>query len=125
MAPILTSDSMVASPPADQPATSTGGALSMNQLCPYIGLGKTKIYAEAKAGRLELLKVGSKTIALRSEADRYLRALPTMTAIEELDRKAKPGKPRRSTSNTTNEPPARAGSDVRHQAADLDAEPAQ
>jgi hypothetical protein len=118
MAPVLTSDPMVASPPADLP--TTGGALSMDQLCLYIGSGKTKVYAEAKAGRLELRKIGSKTIALRSEADRYLRSLPTTTALEELDPKAKSGQPRRSTSDIEDEPPANANS--RNQAADLDTE---
>lgn len=124
MAPSLTSDPMVASPPPADQAATTGGAMSIDQGCDYLGMRKTKLYAEAKAGRLELRKIGSKTVLFRSEAERYLHALPTMTAIEELERKAKLGKPRRSTSDATNEPAASAESDLRHQGADLDSEPA-
>ena len=45
--------------------------------------------------------------------------------IDELDRyaKAKLGKPRRSTSDVTNEPAANAESDLGHHAADLDTKP--
>jgi hypothetical protein len=119
MVPVLTSDPMAASPPpADQPA-ATGGAFSMDQFCEYAGIGKTKAYAEAKSDRLELRKIGSKTVVFRSEAERWLRSLPTATEIN-----AKSAKPRRSTSDVATNPPARAGSNVRHQGADLDAETA-
>jgi excisionase family DNA binding protein len=76
MAPDLTSNSVTSSPPpADLP--TTGGALSIDQCCEYIGVRKTKLYAEVKSGRLELRKVGSKSVVFRSEAERWLRALPT------------------------------------------------
>jgi hypothetical protein len=116
MAPALTSDPVAASPlPTDQPAV-TGGAMSVDQTCEYTGMGKTKFYAEVKAGRLEVRKNGSKSVVFRSEAERWLRSLPTATAIEELERstKAKARSPRRSTSETTNA--------ESHQGTDLGAE---
>jgi len=115
---------MVASPPpADLP--TTGGALSIDQLCLYLGIRKTKVYAESKAGRLELRKAGSKTVAFRSEAERWLHALPTATSIEELERRSKLGNPRRSTSDVEDKPPANDKSDLGDQGADLDTDAAQ
>lgn len=116
MAPVLTSDLMVASPPpADQPA-ATGGAMSIDQFCQYACIGKTKVYAEVKSRRLQLRKIGSKTVVFRSEAERWLRALPTDTEDLQRSTKAKPRSPRRSTSGT---PPA---NDESQQGADLHAE---
>jgi len=113
------------SSPSDRPVDDTGGAMTVSEFCGWASVGRTKIYAEVKAGRLQLRKIGSKSVIFRSEGNRWLHSLPTATAIEELDRKAKPGKPRRSTSDVADEPPARAGSGVRHQGVDLDGKPAQ
>jgi excisionase family DNA binding protein len=83
MAPDLTPNSATSSPPpADQPA-ATGGAMSVDQCCEYIGVRKTKFYAEVNSGRLELRKIGSKSVVFRSEAERWLHALPAATAEKE------------------------------------------
>jgi hypothetical protein len=62
-------------PPPDQLATS-GGAMSVDEFCRWACVGKTKAYAEAKAGRLQLRKIGSKTVIIRSDAEQWLRSLP-------------------------------------------------
>jgi hypothetical protein len=64
--------------PTDHPAT--GGAMTVDQFCQWASIGKTKAYAEAKSGRLSLRKLGTKTIILRSDAEAWLRALPTASA---------------------------------------------
>lgn len=80
MAPALPSNPIVSPPsPAEQPA-ATGGAMSVDQFCEYACVGKTKVYAEAKAGRITLRKIGAKTVILRSDAEAWLRALPTAAA---------------------------------------------
>jgi hypothetical protein len=40
---------------------------------------KSKIYTEIAAGRLKAKKAGRRTVILRSEAERYLAALPDLT----------------------------------------------
>ncbi len=84
MAPALTPDPIVSPSPADQPA-ATGGAMSVDEFCRYGCVGKTKLYSEAKAGRITLRKIGAKTVVLREEGDAWLRSLPTATAAADLD----------------------------------------
>ncbi|WP_454628445.1 hypothetical protein [Bradyrhizobium cenepequi] len=80
MAPVHASKPTVPSPaPADQPA-ATDGAMSIDEFCRRYCVGKTKAYAEAKAGRLQMLKIGSKTVVARAEAQRWLNSLPTASA---------------------------------------------
>jgi hypothetical protein len=66
------------STPYDQ--TITGGAMSVDEFCRWACCGRTKFYAEAKAGRLILRKIGTKTVILRSDAEGWLRSLPTASA---------------------------------------------
>lgn len=70
--------------PSLEPAT-TGGAMSIDQFCQYACVGKTKVYDEVKSGRLQLRKIGSKSVVFRSEADRWLCSLPTAAAAADLD----------------------------------------
>jgi len=56
---------------------ATGGAMSVDEFCRWACIGKTKTYSEAKAGRLQLRKIGSKTVVLRTDAEQWLRSLPT------------------------------------------------
>jgi len=63
----------------DQPA-ATSGAMSVDEFCRWACIGRTKTYAEAKAGRLQLRKIGSKTVILRTDAEQWLRSLPTAPA---------------------------------------------
>jgi hypothetical protein len=69
-------------PPLSQPATTTaiGGAMTISQFCAWASIGKTKLYAEIKCGRIRPRKLGSKTIILRSDAEAWLQALPPAAA---------------------------------------------
>ena len=59
----------------DEAANS--GAMNVDEFCKWARIGRTTAYAEAKAGRLILRKIGAKTIILRSDAEGWLRSLPT------------------------------------------------
>jgi excisionase family DNA binding protein len=39
------------------------------------GIGRTKLYEQMKAGRLQACKVGNRTLILRSELQRFLQSL--------------------------------------------------
>lgn len=53
--------------------------MSVSEFCRWASCGKTKFYSEVKSGRLVARKLGSKTIVLLQDAERYLRSLPTTT----------------------------------------------
>lgn len=55
-----------------------GGALTISEFCAWACIGKTKAYAEVKAGRLQLRKIGAKSIILRADAEAWLRDLPVV-----------------------------------------------
>jgi hypothetical protein len=65
--------------PIDLPA-ATGGAMTVDEFCRWARVGKTKAYAEAKAGRLQMRKIGSKTVVLRSDGEQWLSSLPSAAA---------------------------------------------
>lgn len=46
----------------------------------YIGIGKTKLFAEIQAGRIPAKKAGNRTLILRSDLDAWLAALPVRAA---------------------------------------------
>lgn len=77
----LNSSPVVSSAPPDN-QSSTGGAMSVEEFCRWACIGRTKVYAEAKSGRLILRKIGTKTVILRSDAEGWLRSLPTASATE-------------------------------------------
>jgi hypothetical protein len=52
------------------------GALSINEFCRAFHIGRTTVYAEIKAGRLSARKLGSRTIILTPEAERWANDLP-------------------------------------------------
>jgi len=64
--------------PPDNRIDATGGAISVQEFCRWACIGKTKAYAEVKAGRLQLRKIGAKSIILRSDAEAWLRDLPVV-----------------------------------------------
>lgn len=66
--------------PADQ-TTITGGAMTVDQFCKWGCIGRTKLYAEVKDGRITLRKIGAKTVILRSDAEAWLSSLPTAAAV--------------------------------------------
>ena len=59
--------------------------MSVSEFCRWASIGRTKMYAEVKTGRITPRKIGAKTIILRSDAEAWLRSLPTVTAIEKLE----------------------------------------
>jgi hypothetical protein len=62
------------------PVATAGGAMTVSEFCRWACIGRTKFYAEVKAGRLTLRKIGTKTVILRSDAEGWLRSLPTASA---------------------------------------------
>jgi hypothetical protein len=55
-------------------------AMDVNEFCRWGCIGKTKAYAEIKAGRLRVRKIGAKTVVLRSDAEAWLNSLPAAAA---------------------------------------------
>jgi hypothetical protein len=55
-------------------------AYPLNDFADAIGVGRSKVYAEIKAGRLKAKKIGSRTIITSDAAHTYLDALPDKAA---------------------------------------------
>ncbi|SDO20549.1 DNA binding domain-containing protein, excisionase family [Filomicrobium insigne] len=55
-------------------------AYSPAEICRRNGIGKTTLYAEIKAGRLEAIKVGRKTLITASAEQTWLTTLPRLSA---------------------------------------------
>lgn len=55
-------------------------AMTLREFCAWSRLGKTSAYREVSAGRLRVVKVGAKTLILMSDAEAWLRSLPTAAA---------------------------------------------
>ena len=45
------------------------------------GLSRASFYKAVSAGRIKLRKIGSRSVVLESELDRFLRNLPTQEAV--------------------------------------------
>lgn len=54
------------------------GVFSVNDFCQWAGIGRTAVYAEMKTGRLTARKFGRRTIIPKTEAERWLAALPLL-----------------------------------------------
>lgn len=52
-------------------------AFEVNEFCRLHSIGRTTFYEEVKARRLEVRKIGSKTVVLADDARRWLAALPS------------------------------------------------
>lgn len=52
------------------------GALPLKRFCAWANISAPTAYKEINEGRLELRKIGKKSIILKSEADRWLNSLP-------------------------------------------------
>lgn len=50
------------------------------QAARYIGIGKTMLFDEIKAGRIPSRKIGRRTLILRNDLDAWLAAIPTRAA---------------------------------------------
>jgi hypothetical protein len=62
-------------------------AMTVPEFCQWSRSGRTAVYREIKAGRLVLRKVGAKSLILMSDAEAWLRSLPTAAAAGDLDTK--------------------------------------
>lgn len=51
-------------------------AYSIPELCRLLGIGRSTLYIEHKAGRIRLRKVGKRTIGTHEDAIAYLNSLP-------------------------------------------------
>ena len=51
-------------------------AMSINAFCQIFDIGRTSTYAEIKAGRLKVRKVGRRTLIGDDDAEQWWRSLP-------------------------------------------------
>jgi excisionase family DNA binding protein len=51
-------------------------AYSPSEAAKLVGIGRTKLYAEARANRITIRKSQRKSLILRSDLENWLRALP-------------------------------------------------
>lgn len=54
---------------------ATPVACTVAEFCHSLSIGKTRFYAEVKAGRIKVLKSGRKTLVPIAEREAYLRRL--------------------------------------------------
>lgn len=66
----------VGSPSGDEVGPGPTAAFSVSEFCLWAGVGRTTVYGEIAAGRLNARKLGRRTIILRSDAERWLADLP-------------------------------------------------
>ena len=55
----------------------TKSAYTINEAVNEIGIGRTKLYAEIKDGKIQIRKIGRKSIILADELLKYLNSLPS------------------------------------------------
>jgi len=53
-------------------------AYSISLFCDRFQIGRTKFYEEVKSGRLSARKIGTKTLILRPDAERWATSLPQL-----------------------------------------------
>jgi len=63
---------------ADSTIPTQRRAMSVATFCRRYGLGRTRTYAELKAGRLRAHKIGKRTIITLDDAEQWLSQLPLM-----------------------------------------------
>jgi excisionase family DNA binding protein len=57
-------------------------ALTVPDAEDYSGLGKSKLYEEAAAGKITMVKAGGRTLILRESLDAYLANCPRLHKTE-------------------------------------------
>jgi len=57
-----------------------GGALTIKEFCDAYRLCREKAYQEVRARRLRAVKLGRKTLILRTDADAWAASLPELRA---------------------------------------------
>ncbi|MEM6461660.1 MAG: DNA-binding protein [Pseudomonadota bacterium] len=55
---------------------------TVDELCEAIPCGRTKLYEEARAGKIRLRKIGNKTICTVPDALEYMQSLPVADLAE-------------------------------------------
>lgn len=64
-------------PAPEQIAAPKPALMTIREFCEWSRVGRTAVYREIKCGRLVLRKVGAKSLILVSDAEAWLRSLPT------------------------------------------------
>jgi excisionase family DNA binding protein len=59
---------------------STREAFAVREFCDRYGICRDTFYAEVKRGRLRALKLGKKTLVLKSDAESWAKSLPELRA---------------------------------------------
>jgi len=77
----------VASPENAEPQTGRSDRFTSDRLAwpidefaDAVGIGRSKLYAEIRAGRLKAKKLGSRTLIKATDGQAYLDSLPDMAA---------------------------------------------
>jgi excisionase family DNA binding protein len=87
---------MPARAPAPPPAIDDDAdAYNLPTVCRHSAAGRTTIYAEIAAGRLRAVKLGTRTLILKRDYDRWLAGLPALHA-DAADRPVATGRRRRA-----------------------------
>jgi hypothetical protein len=61
----------------DQIASAASPAvMTIREFCEWARIGRTAVYAQARAKKLTLCKIGAKTVVRRDDAEAWLRSLP-------------------------------------------------
>lgn len=55
-------------------------AYTVASFCRAYGIGRTMFYAEVKSGRIEVRKLGKRTLVLRDVAEQWAHSLPVLKA---------------------------------------------
>jgi excisionase family DNA binding protein len=53
-------------------------AFAVKEICRAYGICRETVYNEIRHGRLRALKLGKKTVILRSDAEKWASSLPTL-----------------------------------------------
>jgi excisionase family DNA binding protein len=53
-------------------------AYAVREFCSAFGICRATFYSEVRAGRLKAVKIGSKTLILREDAETWVARLPRM-----------------------------------------------
>jgi excisionase family DNA binding protein len=59
---------------------STREAFAVREFCDRYGICRDTFYSEVKRGRLRALKLGKKTLVLKSDAESWAKSLPELRA---------------------------------------------
>ena len=57
-------------------ASTTPAAFAVRDFCQWANISRSTFYKEVNAGRIRPVKLGKKTLILRTEAERWLNELP-------------------------------------------------